>query len=240
VAREPDGISPEPQSGPDGTDAGSGSERRCVATRRSFPVDELIRFVAGPDGALVPDIRRKLPGRGVWTHASRQAVEQAVRARAFPRSLKAPVRVAPDLADEVDRLLARDCLQALAMANKAGQIVTGFSKVEAAVGRAAALVTATDAAADGQRKLFQALRRRHGEGASAIPVIECFASGDLALALGRDLVIHAALMKGAASEGVLARWRRLIHFRTKPLPEQALPAGADEPRNDTTSGPTTE
>jgi hypothetical protein len=221
-------------------DDDGGSERRCVATRRGFPVDELIRFVAGPDGALVPDIRRKLPGRGVWTHASRAAVEQAVRTRAFARSLKAPITVAADLADEVDRLLARDALQSLAMANKAGHVVTGFSKVEAAVRRAAALVTASDAAADGQRKLMQALRRSHGEAASAVPVIDCFASDDLALALGRDLVIHAALMKGAASEGVLARWRQLIHFRTKPLPSQALPAGADEPRNDTTSGLTTE
>ncbi len=235
--KEQTGLEPGAGSGEHG---GSGPERRCVATRLSFPVDRLIRFVAGPDGALVPDIRRKLPGRGVWTYASRVAVERAVRTRAFARSLKSPVQVASDLADEVDRLLARDCLQALAMANKAGQIVTGFAKVEAAAGRAVALVTASDAAADGRRKLLQALRRRHGEGASAIPVLECFASDDLALALGRDLVIHAALMKGAASEAVLARWRRLIHFRTKPLPEQALPAGADEPRNDTTSGPTTE
>lgn len=219
------------------------SERRCVATRLALPVGELLRFVTAPDGTLTPDIRRKLPGRGVWTALSRQAVERAVSTRAFARSLKGPVTVSPSLADEVDALLARDALQSLSFANKAGLVVTGFGKVEAALsgGRLpAAWIEASDGAEDGRRKLMQALRRRLGEGAGTVPLAECFASRDLGLALGRDLVIHAALKDGAAAGAFLDRWRRLVHFRTRPLPEAAMPAGADEFQKDVTAGPTSE
>lgn len=210
------------------------SERRCVATRKALAVSDLIRFVAGPDGVLTPDIRRKLPGRGVWTALSREAVERAVSTKAFPRSLKAPVSVSARLADEVDALLARDALQSLSFANKAGLVVTGFGKVEAVLGglaRAAAWVEASDGAEDGRRKLMQVLNRRHGDKAPDIPIAECFTSHDLGLALGRDVVIHAALKDGAAAGAFLDRWRRLVHFRTRPLSEVVLPAGADESPN---------
>ncbi|MCO4052942.1 MAG: RNA-binding protein [Bosea sp.] len=219
------------------------SERRCVATRLALPVEELLRFVAGPDGRLTPDIRRKLPGRGVWTALSREAVERAVRTRAFPRSLKSAVEVPDGLADEVDALLVRDALQSLSFANKAGLLVTGFGKVEAALSgaRAPAIwIEAADGAEDGRRKLMQAMRRRHGDHSSAVPIADCFDSHDLGLALGRELVIHAALKDGAASGAFLDRWRRLVHFRTRPLPQAAMPAGADEFQKDVTAGPTSE
>ncbi len=225
-----------------GADDGPASERRCVATRLALPPEDLIRFVAGPEGRLVPDIRRKLPGRGVWTALSRLAVEKAVATKAFARSLKAPVAVPADLADEVDALLARDALQSLSMANKAGLVVTGFGKVEAVLTGPrppAAWIEATDGAEDGRRKLMQAALRRHGAAAHAIPLAECFAGGDLALALGRELVIHAAIKDGAAAGAFLDRWRRLVHFRTRPLPEADLTASASEPQ-DVKAGPTSE
>jgi uncharacterized protein len=195
-------------------------ERRCVATRRALTPEEGLRFVAGPDGALVADIRRKLPGRGVWTELSRAAVEEAVRAKAFARSLKTQVTVSGGLADEVDALLARDALQSLSIANKAGLVVTGFGKVEAlAESRAvAAVVTAADAADDGRRKIAAALRRGHGEAGGGIALVDCFGSRDLSLALGRELVIHAAARHGAAVGAFLGRWRRLMHFRTGMAP----------------------
>lgn len=196
------------------------SERRCVATRRALPVDELLRFAVAPDGVLTPDIRGKLPGRGVWTALSRAAVEEAVRLRAFARSLKGPVTVPDDLAASIETLLARDALQALAIANKAGLVVAGFGKVVSLIasGQARALVEASDGQPDGRRKLTQALARRHGARAAEVPVVDCFASHDLTLALGRELVIHAAVKTGAATEAFLGRWRRLVHFRTSPLP----------------------
>ncbi len=218
------------------------SERRCVATRLTLPAGDMIRFVVGPEGRLTPDIRRKLPGRGVWTALSRAAVEQAVKTKAFGRSLKTQVSVPDALADEIDRLLVRDALQSLAFANKAGLVVTGFGKVEAALGghsRPAVWIEATDGADDGRRKLTQIVNRRHGAAAGRIPLAECFSSSDLALALGRDLVIHAAIKDGAAAGAFLDRWRRLVHFRTRPLPQADLTASASEPK-DVTAGPTSE
>jgi predicted RNA-binding protein YlxR (DUF448 family) len=220
------------------------SARRCVVTRQSAPPEAMLRFVVGPDGVLTPDIRRKLPGRGAWTLLSGETVTQAARRKAFQRALKGAITVPDDLAGLVDRLLLQDALQALSLCNKAGLVTTGFAKVEAALGGTgvAALIAAADAAEDGRRKLAQTLRRRHGDAASAMPVVDSFASDDLALALGRDLVIHAALMNGAAAGSFLDRWRRLVHFRTRPLDPagagaEALPAGASE-LNDVTAGQT--
>src|SRR5579863_6492499 len=142
--------------------AAAATERLCIATREVRPVGELIRFVAGPDGAVVPDLKRRLPGRGVWVTARRRVVEEAVRRRAFGRGLKADVKAPPDLPEVLDRLLEQSTLDALSIAHKAGLVVLGFAKVEAAVtaGPLVALVRAQDAGADGGRKLAAALRRR--------------------------------------------------------------------------------
>lgn len=199
-----------------------GPERSCVVTRTAKAPDDLIRFVAGPDGVLVPDLRRKLPGRGVWASLSRKTVAEAIKRKAFERSLKAKVAVPADLPDMIDRLMHRDALQALSMANKAGLVIAGFAKVEALVesGRCLAVVAASDGAEDGKRKIGQSVRRlaaaRAAEGLKAreLPVVAIFTAADLELALGRAHVIHAALAPGPAAEGVLSRWRRLVRYRT--------------------------
>ena len=115
--------------------AAPGMERHCALTRTLKPVDEMIRFVVGPDGDAVPDIKRKLPGRGIWITATRGALEEAVKRNVFARGFKRDVRVAADLAATTERLLERSALDALAIAGKAGQVVAGFAKVEAAIGR---------------------------------------------------------------------------------------------------------
>lgn len=202
--------------------AEKGQERTCVVTRQARAPEDLIRFVVGPGEELVPDLRRKLPGRGVWVGLSAAAVALAVKRKAFERSLKQKVVVSAALADEVDALMARDAIQALAMANKAGLVSTGFSKVEAlaGTGRAAAVIAASDGAEDGKRKIGQALHRAAAGRAEAglkpraIPIVAIFAAAELELALGREHVIHAALVPGPATEGFLSRWRRLVRFRT--------------------------
>lgn len=190
-------------------------ERTCIVTRRAGTPATLIRFVAGPDGALVPDLRGKLPGRGAWVGASRALVEEAARRKLFAKGLRRQVAVPASLADDIDALLSRDALQALSMANKAGAVTTGFSKVEARIekGGIAALVHAAEAADDGVRKLRQALKRTFGDDAVAIPVLRTFDERELSLAIGGAGVIHAALVAGPGSDGFLARWRRLTRFR---------------------------
>ncbi|HZY14047.1 MAG TPA: RNA-binding protein [Beijerinckiaceae bacterium] len=189
-------------------------ERMCIVTRERHAPENLIRFVLGPDATVVPDIKAKLPGRGVWVTARAELVEQAVRRQAFARGLKANAKAAPTLPAEVDALLERDCLQSLSLANKAGAVVTGFTKVEAAIeNRQIALILhANDASAEGARKVAQALRRKFG--ADGPPEINLFASCQLDLALGRANVVHAALKAEPASRAFLARCRRLAAYRS--------------------------
>jgi predicted RNA-binding protein YlxR (DUF448 family) len=174
-----------------------------------------MRFVLGPDGAVVPDLRNKLPGRGAWVVPTAAAVGEAVRKRAFSRAFKTEAKVAPDFVDEIDAALTRDLKGALSLANKAGAVVAGFAKVESALaaGEVAALIHAREAAEDGRRKLAGALRKRQGDSISAVSTFDDLSGDDLGVALGRELVIHAALLAGPGSEGCLARWRRLRRFR---------------------------
>jgi uncharacterized protein len=192
--------------------AAAATERLCVATRQVRPVDALIRFVVGPDGAVVPDLKRRLPGRGVWVTARRHLVAEAIRRRQFARAFKAEVRVSPELPDEVERLLVQSALNALSIAYKAGLVVQGFAKVEAAITTAAALVRARDAGEENGRRLASAFGRSMGAGAEG-KIVEAFTSAQLDLALGRLNVVHAALLAGRASEAFLVRWRFLEDFR---------------------------
>jgi predicted RNA-binding protein YlxR (DUF448 family) len=194
--------------------AAAGGERFCALTRTAKPVDELIRFVAGPNGEVVPDIKRKLPGRGIWITATRAAIDEAVKRRVFARGFRKEIRPGDDLGALTERLLERAALDALAIVGKAGQIAAGFGKVEDAIGNgnAVALIHASDAAADGTRKLAAALRRRGDEG-EKIPSIDAFSSQQLDLALGRLNVIHAALLEGPVNATFLARTQRLTRFR---------------------------
>ncbi|PNG25784.1 RNA-binding protein [Methylocella silvestris] len=195
-------------------DSEKGPERTCVVTRRKAAPDEMIRFVVGPDGGVVPDIRQKLPGRGVWVTASAAKVTEAVARQAFARGFKKKVAVSPTLAVEVEALLTRDCLQSLAIANKAGQVIAGFGKVEEAIagGAIEGVIHACDGGEDGARKLAQCLRRRFGD-ENVRPLIELFRSDQLDLALGRSNVVHAALLTGSASAAALVRCRRLAMYR---------------------------
>lgn len=197
-------------------DAEGSPERTCIVTRAKGLPEDMIRFVVGPGAIVVPDIRRKLPGRGVWVMARSGHVAEAVKRQAFSRGFKTKVAASESLAAEVEALLTKDCLQALSLASKAGQVVSGFAKVEEAIasGAIAGLVHAADCGADGMRKLGRSLRRRYGD-ERARPRVELFRSGQLDLALGRANVIHAALKQGAASSAFLARADRLRRYRVR-------------------------
>src|SRR6266403_309866 len=107
----------------------SATMRMCAVSREVRPIDELIRFVVAPSGEVIADLKRKLPGRGLWIAASRRAVAEAVRRHQFGRGFKQDVRVAPTLATDTESLLVHGAVEALAMAAKAGRVVSGFGKV---------------------------------------------------------------------------------------------------------------
>jgi predicted RNA-binding protein YlxR (DUF448 family) len=193
-----------------------GAERFCAATGTVRPVADMIRFVVAPDGSAVADLRRRLPGRGIWITATRQALRTAIARKVFGRGFKRDVRLAPDMIEATERLLEEGALKALAIAHKAGKVAIGFAKTEAALARAriGALIRAADAAPDGARKLDAARRRRLDLGAAEVPVIDMFTSVQLDLALGRSNVIHAALLAGRESDTFMARAGLLDRFRT--------------------------
>jgi uncharacterized protein len=199
-----------------------GAERFCAATGTVRPVAEMIRFVISPDGVPVADLKRRLPGRGIWITATRQALRIAIARKVFARGFKRDVRLAPDMIEATERLLEQAALAALAIAHKAGKIAIGFAKTEQALDRVriAALIHAADAAADGMRKLDAALRRRPDLDAEKIAVISTFTSAQLDLALGRSNVIHAALLAGRESDTFLARAGLLDRFRTGGLDDR--------------------
>lgn len=212
-------VSPELDNGPR-TDK-SATTRMCAVSREVRPVDELIRFVLSPQGEVVPDLKRKLPGRGLWISASRARVAEAVRRNQFSRGFKRDVRAAQSLASDTENLLVRGAVEALAMAAKAGQVVSGFAKVEEALkggqarSRVLALIHASDGAADGIRKLDAIVRQRdgnHGE-SQPFPIVTALTSAELDLALGRANVIHAALLAGPAGKTFLSRSQILVRYR---------------------------
>jgi predicted RNA-binding protein YlxR (DUF448 family) len=187
--------------------------RRCAVTRAQRSKDDLIRFVLGPDGTVVPDLKEKLPGRGVWLTATRETVDQAVKRKAFGRALKAEAKVPDGLAKQVDGLLAQAALWALGLANKAGDVVFGHAKVEEALsrGRVLALIHASDAAEDGCRKLDG--KARSASQGRGIPTVRVFSADELSLASGRSNVIHAALIPGGVARKFLAAASRIERYR---------------------------
>lgn len=192
------------------------TERMCVATRTVRPIAQMLRFVVAPDGRVVPDLKGKLPGRGAWVTADRQALAQAIRRKAFAAAFKREVKADATLLELTDRLLERAVIDALAVCGKASLALAGFAKVEAALARqpVVALVHAAGAALDGVRKLDAALWRR--DDADRVRIVTDLSAEQLDLALARPNVIHAALLNGPASDAFLARHARLLRFRAGP------------------------
>jgi uncharacterized protein len=170
----------------------------CIVTRTRGEPDDLVRFVCGPDGTVVPDIRCELPGRGVWVKARQPLVAEAVKRKLFRRGLGEAAGRRRILPGQVADLLRRAALDYLSLANKAGLVVAGFEKVAAAIGkgRVAVLVEASDGAEDGRRKL---LAKLNSSGQQA-EIVRSFDSAALDLALGRPHVIHAALTERLDTE----------------------------------------
>jgi uncharacterized protein len=202
------------------------TERQCAVTRETLPVDALLRFVVSQEGGLVLDLRCRMPGRGVWVKAQRQCLAKAVRANVFARGLKKPVDVPGTLVEDIDAALEKAALGMVSMCNKAGRVVFGFVKVEAAIEqRAVALVlSATDGAADGLRKMKAAAWR---SGQQALPFAFAFTSRQMSMALGRENVIHAALLTDPVSSAAAKRIMKLVNYRTEAGLSQGQAAGTE-------------
>ena len=162
---------------------------------------ELIRFVVGPDGRVVPDLKRKLPGRGLWVTAARKVLATAINRSVFAKGFRKAVKEREALVDEAEGLLVRSAVEALAIAAKAGQFVSGFAKVESAVGRRGA---GPAPCPTGRRRRPQSTATRRSIGAAETPDLrrqsDSSSEAELGLALGGTNVIHAAVLAGEAGK----------------------------------------
>jgi len=182
-------------------------QRRCLSTGEERPKDAMVRFVVAPDHAVVPDLAERLPGRGLWVTASREALAKAVSGKAFGRAARGDVNADLTLVDLVERQLVSRAIDLLAMARRASLAMAGFEAVRGALreNAAAVVITASDAAADGVRKIAGPAGR--------LPWVRALASGEIGLAFGKENVIHAALRPGALTDRFLREARRLEGFR---------------------------
>ena len=180
-------------------------ERSCIVTGDSGSTDGMIRFVVGPDGAVVPDVMGKLPGRGMWVTAKRDVVERAGRGQ-FSRSAKMAVTAPDGLADEVERQLAARVINMISMARKAGLAVCGFEKVKGwlATEPVRVLLQASDGSERGKTKLWTPTGARY---------FGCLTAQELGLAFRRQSVIHGALASGGLSDRVVVEAAKLRGFR---------------------------
>lgn len=196
-------------------DAGLGEvERSCIVHRQAKPTDDMVRFVIGPDDTVVPDLKCVLPGRGIWVTATKQDIDFAVRKELFSQASKAAVHADEGLGDRIEQMLEAATLSALGFSAKAGLVVTGFEKVQATLDKnqLRALVFASDGAEDGIRKMRSKLKQVVR--AKKIAVHQSLRCEQMALALGRLNVIHAALLKGGATDLCLKTMSRLERFRS--------------------------
>lgn len=180
------------------------AERMCIVTREVMDEAQLIRFVRGPDGSVVPDLNRKLPGRGVWVSLKRARVAEAVKRRAFARGLGEGSVAGEDLPDQIGGLLRKAALAYISLAKKAGEAVAGAAKVEEmlAAGRARLVIHAIEAAQNGRQKIDTLSGPR-------VETLGFFTSNELDLAFGRTNVIHAAVAKGGLAEKLLQAVHRI-------------------------------
>ena len=203
-------------------DRADGPERKCIVTGEAQPRHGLIRFVIGPEGQVVPDLAGKLPGRGIYVAADRDALDKASgRKSPFARAAKQPVTVPEDLAAQVETLLSRRVIDTLSLARKAGVAVAGYEKVKDWLYKdeADVLIQASDGSSRGKSKLSTP------EGGTFIGWLT---ADELGMAFGRETVIHAALASGGLGRKVVeeaARLRGVRGWQPEP-PRKAQEKGA--------------
>lgn len=184
----------------------AGPMRTCIATGVEGAPEQMIRFVVGPDGEVVPDLARRLPGRGMWVRAERAALEKAVEKKLFSKAARAPVKASAELVDRVEHLLLERTLADLGRARRAGRAVAGYVKVEQMIGRhqVGLLVVADEADGDGLQKLR----------ATGLPLERLGDAAALGGIFGREQAVYVAIARDDAGGAFIerisvgaARWR---------------------------------
>jgi predicted RNA-binding protein YlxR (DUF448 family) len=210
-------------------------ERRCLVTGEVRPQAGLLRFVVGPDDLVVPDLDNRLPGRGLWLIGQRDIVAQACAKRVFARGARRAVTPMTGPSGEslevfVETELSRRAVNALTMARKAGEFVSGFEKVRGALAGLAgsqsaglsALLCAQDAGADGRQKVAQLANH-----VDDVVRIDAFDAATLGQVSGRERTVHALVLPGGAARRVCDAANRLMTYRGDVMSADSVATNVD-------------
>jgi uncharacterized protein len=193
-------------------EAETGPLRRCVVTRERMPKERMIRFVVGPDRAVVADLAATLPGRGIWLSARGDVLEtaraQGGLGRAFARAARGPVAVPPDLSAVLEAALVRRIGELLGLARRAGQAVAGFDKAREwlRTGQVRLILQASDGSAAERVRFLSGAR-------ASVTVLDPLPAAALGRVFGRDHVVHVAIAPGRLGEKIAIEATRLDGLR---------------------------
>ena len=181
--------------------------RTCIASGLSKPKDEMLRFVVGPDATAVPDLEERLPGRGLWLSAERDVVHTACARNLFAKRARRQVSVDVELAERVEGLLVKRCVELLQLARRAGILTIGFDEVRQRLmsGAAGLVVSAADGSPEGRRKI--------AELAPDLPVLAALTGDELGVVMDRERIVHALVDPGGLADRLARDMRRLAGLR---------------------------
>jgi len=182
------------------------SERRCIVSGETAPKHGLLRFVIGPDNVIVPDLGERLPGRGIWVSADKDALNKACGKKLFARAAKAQVSVPEDLTERVEALLAKRCQDIIRMARRSGRLVFGYDRVLEVLeaGGTGLVVVAVDAGGARHDVVYAARKT---------PVVSGLTSGEMGEAAGKGVVSFLTIHRGGLADSLKRECERLTGFR---------------------------
>lgn len=185
-----------------------GPLRRCIASGAVRPKEQLVRFVVGPNGDVVPDVEERLPGRGFWLSADRDALKKACSRGLFAKAARAAVRVPIDLVDHVEQGLVDRCVSLIGLSRRAGQAVVGYEKARAwLTSRRAGLVLAAIDGSRGGRAKLEVL-------AAGVPIAAVLTGEELGAAAGRERAVHVVIAPGKLADRLHKEATRLSGLRS--------------------------
>lgn len=180
--------------------------RKCIVTGEVQDKAKMLRFTVTPDNRIVPDFKKKLPGRGIWVKNSKAALNIAVAKNLFSKAVKKNVKVDVELAEMVETLLKKRGLDAISLARKAGVLLTGFEKVSEAIkkDKAAFVLEARDAGTDGHNRIMLLAKN--------LEVFRTYEIEELDKALDKVNTVHAAFLRSEMAKAVHNEFSRLEDF----------------------------
>ncbi len=181
-------------------------ERKCIVTGQVLPKEKLLRFTATPEKLIVPDFKKKLPGKGIYVTNSKTVLQKAIEKNLFAKAAKGKARPADGLAEMVEHLLTKRALDAVSLARKAGDLVTGMDKVTDVLkrGQAAFVLEASDAGDDGHQRIVLA--------AQGLKIWRLFTTEELDKALNKVNTVHSAFKRGETARMVQNEFEKLADF----------------------------